>query len=170
MPGHKPPKRSRRPASAGNCDHVPDFSDDATHVSPPHPLQRSAAKQAHAAAPVSGATGKSVSTGKKPSKPKWLHRVATSKKLAQDPALAGSAEPMAPAGPQLDGQGLPYQTLTQLLKQHGLADTGGAAKHLVRAGGIMVNGENELRPGRKLHHGDVVVIGDQTLEVVIAPA
>ena len=170
MPGHKPPKRGKRPASADNFDNVPDFSDDATHVSPPHPLQRSAAKQTKAAAPVTGTTGKAPSTGKKPSKPKWLHRVATSKKLAQDPALAGSAEALAPAGPQLDGQGLPYQTLAQLLKQHGLADTGGAAKHLVRAGGITVNGEDEQRPGRKLHHGDVVVVGDQTLQVVIAPA
>ena len=164
MPGHKPPKRGARPASADDLDNVPDFSDDATHVSPPHPLQRSAAKPTKATAPVSS---RPVGTGKKPSKPKWLHRVATSKKLAQDPTFAGSAEATAPAGPPLDGQGLPYQTLAQLLKQHGLADTGGAAKHLVRAGGITVNGENELRPGRKLHHGDAVVVGDQTLQVVI---
>jgi ribosome-associated protein len=165
MPGHKPPKRAARP---DNFDNVPDFSDDATHVSPPHPLQRESAKKTAAAATTTSSKGKPL-TGKKPSKPKWLHRVATSKKAALDPAEAESADAVVPAGPQLDGQGLPYQTLAQLLKQHGLADTGGAAKHLVRAGGITVNGADELRPGRKLHHGDVVMVGYQTLQVVILP-
>ena len=35
---------------------------------------------------------------------------------------------------------------------------GGAGKHFVRAGGILVNGIEDLRPGRKLHTGDVVKV------------
>ena len=49
-----------------------------------------------------------------------------------------------------------YITLSQALKVAGIADTGGAAKQRVRAGEIRVNGEEERRPGRKLHAGDVV--------------
>lgn len=56
----------------------------------------------------------------------------------------------------LDGEGRPYITLVQFLKSISAVDTGGAGKHVVRAGGILVNGTEELRPGRKLHTGDVV--------------
>ena len=45
-------------------------------------------------------------------------------------------------------------TLAQALKAAGLADTGGQAKHLVRAGGAQVNGIAETQPGRKLRAGD----------------
>jgi ribosome-associated protein len=58
----------------------------------------------------------------------------------------------------LDGEGRPYITLVQFLKSISAVDTGGAGKHAVRAGGILVNGTEELRPGRKLHTGDVVKI------------
>lgn len=58
----------------------------------------------------------------------------------------------------LDGEGRPYITLVQFLKTVDAVDTGGAGKHAVRAGGILVNGVEELRPGRKLHAGDVVVV------------
>lgn len=47
-------------------------------------------------------------------------------------------------------------TLSQALKVAGLADTGGQAKVIVRAGQVTVNGEPELRPGRKLRAGDVI--------------
>ncbi len=49
-----------------------------------------------------------------------------------------------------------YITLGQALKVAGIASTGGQAKGTVRAGQIRVNGEIELRPGRKLHAGDRV--------------
>jgi len=49
-----------------------------------------------------------------------------------------------------------FITLAQALKVSGLAGTGGHAKVVVRAGQIRVNGEVELRPGRKLHAGDRV--------------
>ena len=45
-------------------------------------------------------------------------------------------------------------TLAQAVKAAGLADTGGQAKHLVRAGGVTVNGAVETQPGRKLFPGD----------------
>ena len=45
-------------------------------------------------------------------------------------------------------------TLAQALKAAGLAGTGGQAKHLVRAGGVTVNGAPERQPGRKLRAGD----------------
>jgi ribosome-associated protein YbcJ (S4-like RNA binding protein) len=71
-----------------------------------------------------------------------------------------SGRPPKPPGAapreQLDGQGLPYITLVQFLKKLNLVDSGGAGKGRVRAGGIQVNGTEELRPGRKLHQGDTV--------------
>jgi ribosome-associated protein len=45
-------------------------------------------------------------------------------------------------------------TLAQAVKLAGLADTGGQAKLLVRAGAVRVNGTAEERPGRKLRAGD----------------
>ena len=58
----------------------------------------------------------------------------------------------------LDGEGRPYITLVQFLKTIDAVGTGGAGKHAVRAGGILVNGVEDLRPGRKLHTGDVVKV------------
>ena len=56
-------------------------------------------------------------------------------------------------------------TLAQLLKKGGLAESGGQAKHLVRGGGVKVNGEAELRPGRQLKPGDVVEVAGQRVLV-----
>jgi ribosome-associated protein len=58
----------------------------------------------------------------------------------------------------LDGEGRPYITLVQFLKTIDAVDTGGAGKHAIRAGGILVNGTEELRPARKLHEGDTVTV------------
>jgi ribosome-associated protein len=45
-------------------------------------------------------------------------------------------------------------TLAQAVKLAGLADTGGQAKRLVRAGKVRVNGSLEERPGHRLRAGD----------------
>jgi ribosome-associated protein len=50
-------------------------------------------------------------------------------------------------------------TLDALLKATGLAHSGGAAKLLIADGGVRVNGEPELRRGRKLRVGDEVQVG-----------
>jgi ribosome-associated protein YbcJ (S4-like RNA binding protein) len=59
----------------------------------------------------------------------------------------------------------PYITLAQLCKMLKLVDSGGQAKHFVRAGGILVNGEEEKRPGRKLRKGDKVKVKGEEYEV-----
>lgn len=51
-----------------------------------------------------------------------------------------------------------YITLDAFLKWAGVADTGGHAKALIGSGTITVNGEPELRRGRKLRPGDRVTI------------
>lgn len=52
--------------------------------------------------------------------------------------------------------------LDQFLKLAHIVQSGGEAKHLIKLGFVMVNGETEKRRGRKLRHGDVVEVeGDQ---------
>ena len=52
-------------------------------------------------------------------------------------------------------------TLDALLKASGLASSGGEAKLLIQQGGVLVNGEVDLRRGRKLRAGDEVAVGDR---------
>lgn len=56
-------------------------------------------------------------------------------------------------------------TLGQALKVAGIAGTGGEAKVLIQLGEVLVNGEVEERRGRKLQKGDLVEVGDESLEV-----
>lgn len=71
---------------------------------------------------------------------------------------------------KLDGEGRPYITLAQFLKFRNLVNSGGEAKPLVRSGEVRVNGERELRPGRKLHDGDRVLLdGDEHVVEVRDP-
>lgn len=49
-----------------------------------------------------------------------------------------------------------YITLDAFLKWAGIAATGGQAKSIIAAGEVRVNGEPELRRGRKLYPGDRV--------------
>lgn len=59
--------------------------------------------------------------------------------------------------------------LGQLLKLAGLVETGAEGKALLEAGGVEVDGELELRRGRQLKDGEVVVARDQAVRVVLAP-
>jgi len=52
-------------------------------------------------------------------------------------------------------------TLDALLKAAGLAGSGGDAKMLIQQGGVLVNGEVDLRRGRKLRAGDEVAVGER---------
>lgn len=58
--------------------------------------------------------------------------------------------------------------LGAFLKWARVADTGGQAKELIRAGGVKVNGQVERRRGRVLTAGDRVEVGARVLEVVCA--
>jgi ribosome-associated protein len=65
----------------------------------------------------------------------------------------------------LDGQkfmDLPIQgepiTLAQALKIANVVSTGGHAKFMIREGDVSVNGQLELRPGRKLADNDIVQV------------
>ena len=56
-------------------------------------------------------------------------------------------------------------TLDALLKAAGLAGSGGEAKTLIQQGGASVNGEVDLRRGRKVRAGDVVAVGQRSVVV-----
>ena len=58
--------------------------------------------------------------------------------------------------------------LGQFLKLADLVDNGAEVKPLLLRGGVSVNGEPELRRGRQLSLGDLVVTQDVTLRVVSA--
>jgi ribosome-associated protein len=58
--------------------------------------------------------------------------------------------------------------LTQALKLAGCVASGGAAKALIAAGLVQVNGEVELRKRCKLKPGDTIVIRDGPTIVVIS--
>jgi ribosome-associated protein len=58
--------------------------------------------------------------------------------------------------------------LGQLLKLADLVDTGGAARALLGAGRVRVNGAAETRRGAQLKPGDVVQVGDESLRIVAA--
>lgn len=51
-----------------------------------------------------------------------------------------------------------FITLDALLKATGLADSGGAAKALIGAGAVRVDGQPELRRGAKLRAGQTVEV------------
>jgi len=56
--------------------------------------------------------------------------------------------------------------LGQALKLSGEADTGVDAKYLIEDGKVKVNGEVEIRRGRKLYDGDVFIVNDSEITVV----
>ena len=61
-----------------------------------------------------------------------------------------------------------YIKLDQFLKVVQVAASGGEAKLMIRGGEVSVNGEMELRRGRKLYDQDVVTVGDVSFVVEMA--
>jgi ribosome-associated protein len=55
--------------------------------------------------------------------------------------------------------------LGQLLKLANLVESGGAARPLLAAGRVTVNGDVETRRGARLRAGDVVAVGDARITV-----
>lgn len=58
-----------------------------------------------------------------------------------------------------------YIKLDQFLKWQGIAQTGGEAKIIIKQGMVEVNGQEEIRRGRKLVTGDRVTIAEKTYRV-----
>lgn len=52
--------------------------------------------------------------------------------------------------------------LGQFLKYEGIAESGAHAKMMIIDGQVKVNGEVDLRRGRKLHDGDQIVVAGKT--------
>ena len=61
-----------------------------------------------------------------------------------------------------------YIELNQLLKLAGLASSGGEGKVMVAAGGILVDGSEELRKTCKIRAGQLVKAGDTRIRVMAA--
>ena len=55
-----------------------------------------------------------------------------------------------------------FITLGILLKLVGIIDTGGQAKWFLSENAVLVNGEEENRRGRKLYHGDQILVQNQS--------
>lgn len=58
--------------------------------------------------------------------------------------------------------------LHALLKLLAIAHSGGAAKTLIAAGEVCVDGQVETRKACKIRAGQVVRVGDETVEVLTA--
>lgn len=56
--------------------------------------------------------------------------------------------------------------LGQALKKAGLVNSGVEAKEVILGGEVQVNGEEELRRGRKLYNGDTVSYNGEEIKIV----
>lgn len=59
-----------------------------------------------------------------------------------------------------------FITLQSLLKAAGLTDSGGAAKVAILAGDVRVDGEVELRRGKKIRAGQAVTFAGAEIRVL----
>ena len=58
-----------------------------------------------------------------------------------------------------------YIKLDQLLKFAGIAENGADAKFIIMEENVSVNGEVEIRRGRKIVKGDIVQVGEEIINV-----
>ena len=56
--------------------------------------------------------------------------------------------------------------LGQALKKAGLVETGVDAKFFIQDSQVTLNGQTELRRGKKLYNGDVVCFNGETIQIV----
>lgn len=80
-------------------------------------------------------------------------------------ATHGSTAAMNTIDFELRGE---FITLDRLLKATGLADSGGAAKALVAAGRVQVDGQQEWRKACKLRAGQVVAVPGARVRLRVA--
>ena len=59
--------------------------------------------------------------------------------------------------------------LYKVLKFEGLVNSGSDAKLLIDEGQVTVNGEVESQRRKKITDGDVIQLGDEILQVTLAP-
>lgn len=59
-----------------------------------------------------------------------------------------------------------YIKLGQALKLAGVVEDGVEAKHAVQDGMVKVNGEVDLRRGRKIYEGDVITFQGEDIKVI----
>ena len=59
-----------------------------------------------------------------------------------------------------------FITLDALLKATGMAESGGAAKAMVAAGKVQVDGQQELRKTAKLRAGQVVAVAGARIRIL----
>lgn len=58
-----------------------------------------------------------------------------------------------------------YIKLEQLLKYANLVETGGMAKQAIQEGLVLLNGEVEIRRGKKIYKGDIVKFNNKEIRV-----
>ncbi|MDK9581130.1 S4 domain-containing protein YaaA [Sneathia sanguinegens] len=58
-----------------------------------------------------------------------------------------------------------YIKLEQLLKYANLVETGGMAKQAIQEGLVLLNGEVEVRRGKKIYKGDIVKFNNEEIRV-----
>ena len=63
-------------------------------------------------------------------------------------------------------EGEEFIKLGQLLKKADMVSSGVDAKMAIEEGQVLVNGEAELRRGRKLYDGDQVTFSGETVKVI----
>lgn len=57
--------------------------------------------------------------------------------------------------------------LGQVLKAVGFVENGGEAKEVIQEGQVLVNGETELRRGRKLYPDDTVSYNGKEIQICV---
>ncbi len=61
----------------------------------------------------------------------------------------------------------PFIKLDQFLKFADIVENGSDAKYIISLGCVMVNGEKELRRGKKLYPGDVVHVVYEDADITV---